>query len=99
MQLDFVSDDISDYATLDSIVYAMCDVDPGKELPIEPPPLAMLLQAIVSSAPDKMDKRLDDSVAVMKTLNEYSPDPDADESSNLKKYLRWCWQRGSFEKI
>lgn len=95
MRLDFVSDDIGDHAPLDAIVYAACESDCNKE----PPPLGLILHEVVVSASDKMDKKFRDIVAAKQILEEYSPDPGADENSNLKKLLRWCWQHGSFEKI
>ncbi|KAF8268647.1 hypothetical protein EI94DRAFT_1800166 [Lactarius quietus] len=97
MPLDFVSDDISDHAPLDEKVYAVFESDCNKE----PPPakfLLTLLLEVVATASDKMDQKFKDITVRKQILEEYSP-PDADENSNLKKLLRWCWQCGSFEKI
>ena len=95
MQLDIVSDDIGDHAPLDDKVYAACESDCSKE----PPPPRLLLLEVVASASDKMDKKFLDIVVAKQILEEYSQDPGADENSNLKKLLRWCWKHGSFEKI
>lgn len=97
MRLDFVSDDIGDHAPLDAIVYAAFESDCNKQ----PPLLGLLLQMVLQSALDKMDSKfLNIKLSKQKQiLEEYSQDPDADENSNLKKLLRWCWQHGSFEKI
>ena len=95
MQLDFVSDDIGDHAPLDTMVYAECESDCNKE----PHLLGMILAEDVASASDKMDKKFLNIVVAQQILEEYSADPGADENSNLKKLLRWCWKRGSFDKI
>ena len=95
MQLDFVSDDIGDHAPLDAMVYAAYESDCNKE----PPLAANLLQMVVVCAPDKIDTKFLNFTVTKQILEEYSPDPGADENSNLKKLLRWCWQHGSFEKI
>ena len=95
MQLDFVNDDIGDHAPLDAKVYLACESDCNKE-----PPLALvILVEVVESALDKMNSKFRDIIVLKQILEEYSQDPDADENSNLKKLLRWCWQHGSFEKI
>ena len=95
MPLKFVTDDITNHSSLDNIVYKAFESDCKKE----PPQPALLLMLIVNSAPDKMDKERSNIEVLMQILEEYSRDPDADENSNLKKLLRSCWQRGSFEKI
>ena len=95
MQLDFVNDDIGDHAPLDAQVYLACESDCNKE----PPPVGLILILVVASASDKMDKKFLDFTVLNQILEEYSQDPGADENSNLKKLLRWCWQHGSFEKI
>jgi hypothetical protein len=95
MQLDFVNNDIGDHAPLDAKVYLACESDCNKE----PPLVLMILQEVVASASDKMDNKFLDIIVTKQILEEYSQDPGADENSNLKKLLRWCWQHGSFEKI
>jgi hypothetical protein len=95
MQLDFVNDDIDDHAPLDATVYLACESDCNKE----PPPVGAILMLVVASASDKMDNKFLKITVLNQILEEYSQDPDADETSNLKKLLRWCWQHGSFEKI
>jgi len=92
MQLDFVSDDIGDHAPLDAQVFAVCESE-------GPPPAQLLLREVVASASDKMDNKFLNTIVARQILEEYSQDPGADENSNLRKLLRWCWQRGSFEKI
>lgn len=99
MRLDFVSDDIGDHAPLDAIVYAACESDCNKQPPPVGLQLGALLQEVVESALDKMDRKFLNNKVSKQILEEYSQDPDADENSNLKKLLRWCWQHGSFEKI
>ena len=94
MPLEFVSDDIGDHASLDNIVFFICDSNSNEE----PPAPERLLAAVVLSAPDKMDKMFSSSVAAKNILKDYSPDP-GDENSNLVKLLRLCWQRGSFKEI
>jgi hypothetical protein len=95
MQLDFVNDDIGDHAPLDAKVYLAWGSDCNKE----PPPVGLILMLVVASASDKMDNKFLDITVLNQILEEYSQDPGADENSNLKKLLRWCWQHGSFEKI
>ena len=95
MHLDFVSDDIGDHAPLDAKVYAACESDCNNEAPLA----GILLQEVVASAPEKMDKKFLNLIVAKQILEEYSPDPGADENSNLKELLHWCWQHGLFEKV
>ena len=97
MGLELVSDDIGDHAPLDAMVYAVIASDRNEK----PPALLLgaLLAAVMASAPDKIDKKFLNFMVTNQILEEYSSDPGADENSNLKKLLGWCWQRGSFEKI
>ena len=94
MPLEFVSDDIGDHASLDTIVYEMF----GSNSNEEPPAPGPLLATVASSASGKMDEKFSTPVAANKFLKDYSPDP-GDENSNLIKLLRLCWQRGSFKEI
>jgi hypothetical protein len=95
MQLDFVDDDICDHTPLDAKVYAMWNSDCNKV----PPSAAFILVTVAASAPDKLDKKLFDINTADEFVVKYSPDPDGDENSNLKKLLGWCWRHGTFEKI
>jgi len=96
MQFEFVDDDIGDHTPLDDQVYTACEsicID-------EPPPAAILLQEIVSSAQDELDRKFLNYQTTKKIVAEYSlNNPDGDENSNLTKLLEWCWRRGTFKKI
>ena len=95
MPLEFVSDDIGDHASLDTIVYETL----GSNSNEEPPAPVYLLVTVASFSSGKMDEKFSTLVAAIKFLKDYSPDPGADENSNLVKLLRSCWQRGSFKEI
>ena len=76
-------------------MYTACELDCKNETPL----VTTILQEVVASATDKFPQKFRDIVVVKQILEEYSPDPDADENSDLKKLLHWCWRHGSFEKI
>ena len=96
MQLDFVDDDIRGHTLLDAKVYEKCKSD-RNQLP--PAALFVVLGAVVSTTPDKLDQKFKNFDAADDIVEKYSQDPDGDENSNLTKLLDWCWRHGTFEKI
>ncbi|KIM80231.1 hypothetical protein PILCRDRAFT_9777 [Piloderma croceum F 1598] len=95
MELDFVDDDIRDHTPLDAKVYAMWNSDCNKV----PSSAGLILATVVACALDKLDQKFCDINTADDFVARYSPDPDGDENSNLKKLLGWCWRHGTFEKI
>ncbi len=93
--LDFVDDDILDHTSLDACVYEQSD-DPDRN---KVPPITFILQAVVLSAPDKLDQKFANLKNARDIVGKYSSDPNGDENSNLTKLLNWCWRQGTFEKI
>jgi len=95
MQLDFIDDDICDHAPLDAKVYTECESNRNNV----PPSASSMLQEVVATAPDKLDQKFQTLQTAKQIVEEYSPNPDGDEGSNLRKLLSWCWRQGTFEKI
>ena len=84
-----------DHASLDAYVYARCDPDRN----IVPPVGWVIIQAVIASAPDKLDQKFANFKDAGDIVEKYSSDPNGDENSNLTKLLNWCWRQGTFEKI
>ena len=94
--LDFVDDDILDHTSSDAFVYTMTESDPESDPDRNK---AAILEAVILSAPDKLDQRFANLMNAREIVQKYSSDPNGDENSNLMKLLDWCWRQGTFRQI